>query len=177
MADLHQFKEKYQNFKSTFKTTSFDSAKSDSLCKDTTQEVLNFDKIIEERYPDSNKRPKSFDAVYLHGKYIFCIEFKNQKSSQINNENVTQKLTDGKSELDKLLKELKIQVNEYSFIYCVVYKDFKEHTDRYKSGIGKNAILFGLQKCKKHIVDDIFTENVSFFTKEFKKQISKELNC
>lgn len=178
MADINQFIHTYQSFKSTFKTTSFDSDNGEYLCNDERQKVINFDKLLEEKYPDSNSRPKSFDALYIHDNIIFCIEFKNQKPSQIINQSICEKLTDGKSELDTLLQALNIQVNDYDFVYCVAYKKCIEPRDRYKCGVGKGKVLFGLEKYKENaLVKEIFTDNVDFFTKEFRKQFKKELVC
>jgi len=178
MADIGQFIQSYQSFKSTFKETSFDSDNTQYLCTDESSEVINFDKILEVNYPDSNTRPKSFDALYVHGDNIFCIEFKNQKPSQINNQDICQKLTEGKAELDTLLQTLNIQSSNYNFAYCVAYKKCIEPRDRYKCGIDKGKILFGLELYKnKGLVKEIFTQDVSFFTKEFKKQFQKELAC
>ena len=178
MADMGQFISTYQFFKSTFRETSFDSDNSHYLCTDESCEVINFDNVVEEKYPDSNTRPKSFDALYVYKNIIFCIEFKNQKPSQVNNQDVGGKLTEGKAELDTLLQTLNIQVNEYSFVYCVAYKKCIEPRDRYKCGIEKGKVLFGLEQYKHQgLVKEIFTDNVDFFTKEFKKQFQKELAC
>jgi len=178
MADIGQFISTYQSFKSTFKETSFDSDNSHYLCTDESCEVINFDKVVEEKYPDSNTRPKSFDALYIHGNIIFCIEFKNQKPSQIINQNVCEKLTEGKSELDTILQRLNVQINNYHFVYCVAYKKCIEPRDRYKCGIEKGKVLFGLEQYKNQgLVKEVFTDSIDFFTKEFRKQFPKELSC
>jgi len=178
MADIGQFLQSYQSHQSTFKKTSFDDSNQKYLCTDTSQIVINFDELIEEIYPDSNIRPKSFDAIYIYKNKIFCIEFKNQKPSEINNQEVQGKLKDGINELMKLLRVLNIQTHKYDFAYCVVYKLCIEPKDRYKCGIDKGKILFGLEQYKKQgLVKEIFTENVKYFTKEFKKQFQKELAC
>ncbi len=178
MADIGQFIRTYSSCKSTFKETSFDSDNNHYLCKDESQEVIDFDKILEEKYPDSNVRPKSFDTIFVYDNFVFCIEFKNQKPAQINNQDICEKLTDGKAELDTLLQALHIQVNDYELIYCVAYKKCIEPRDRYKCGIQKGKVLFGLEQYKEqNIVKEIFTDTVDFFTKEFKKQFTKELVC
>ncbi len=176
MADIGQFLKKYSSFKSTFKETSYDSSNSDSLCTDEVNCAINFDAIIEYKYPDSNKRPKSFDAIYVNGNDIYCIEFKNQKPSRIDNKDVQDKLTDGKKELEKMLAKEHIQKDDYKFIYCVVYENSIEPRERYKNDIGAKT-LFGVSKYKGDIVHNTITRNVDFFTKEFKKKISKELVC
>ena len=178
MADIGQFKKEFISFTSTFKTTSFDSENSTSLCYDETQEVLDFDAIVEDLYPNSNERPKSFDALYVYKNLLFCIEFKNQKPSQIDNAEVQGKLEKGKKELVRLLQDRNIQKNSYNFVYCVVYKKCIEPRDRYKCGIEKGKIQFGLEKYEQNgFVKRVYTENVDFFTKQFKKQFQKELMC
>jgi YesN/AraC family two-component response regulator len=178
MADIGEFIREYSDFKSSFKATSFDSENGEYLCFDESQEVINYDEIIEEEYPNSNRRPKSFDAIFVYENKIFCIEFKNQKPSQINNQDICEKLTAGKAELDKILQKLNIQSTHYDFVYCVAYKKCIEPHDRYKCGIDRGKVLFGLTQYKvQGIVKEIFTENVDFFTKQFKKQFNKELTC
>jgi len=178
MADFSQFEKKYSQYKSTFKETSFDDNNQIYLCNDETQNVINFDKILELKYPDSNIRPKSFDALYLYNNLLFCIEFKNQKPSQIDNQEIQDKLNSGKTELVKLFQGLNIQMHDYHFVYCVVYKKCIEPRDRYKCGIDKGKVLFGLEKYQEQgFVKKVYTQNVDFFTKEFKKNFKKELMC
>ncbi len=181
MADIELFKRKYKHCKSTFKDTSLDNRdKNDDeyLCYDISQEVIDFDLLISNLFPDSNKRPKSFDAIYIYSNKIFCIEFKNQKPSQINNREVKEKIIDGKRELIKLFNQLNISKGDYDFIYCVVYKNCKEPFERYKCGIGKNRVLFDLKQFEENnFIKKVYTDQVSFFTKEFKKYFNKELMC
>ena len=178
MADFNQFKKEYDQYQSTFSETSFDDNNKIHLCSDKSQNVINFDKIIESKYPDSNHRPKSFDALYAYNNLLFCIEFKNQKPSQIDNQEIQDKLESGKEELLRLLQELNIQINEYDFIYCVIYKKCIEPRDRYKCGVDKGKILFGLDKYQEQgFVKKVYTQSVDFFTKEFKKNLNKELKC
>ena len=178
MADITQFIKKYNQYKTSFKKTSFDDNNKIYLCNDETQNVINFDEIIKVKYPNSNQRPKSFDALYFYNNLIFCIEFKNQKPSQIDNIDIQDKLLNGKKELLKLFQELNIQAKDYNFIYCVVYKKCIEPRERYKCGIDKGKILFGLKKFEKQgFIKKIYTDNVNFFTKQFRKNLKKELIC
>ena len=178
MADFNQFRKKYHHCESTFKETSFDDDNEVYLCTDESQDVINFDKVIEFKYPDSNSRPKSFDALYAYNDLLFCIEFKNQKPSQIDNMDIQGKLENGKAELAKMFQESNIQISNYSFVYCVVYKKCNEPTDRYKCGIDKNKVLFGLEKYQEQgVVKKVYTQSVDFFTKQFKKNLGKELLC
>lgn len=178
MADIGSFIREYSSFKSTFKITSFDDANNVSLCNDESQEVINFDKIIETNYPNSNDRPKSFDALYIHDNNIYCIEFKNLKPASIENDDVKGKLEAGKRALEELLSAQNIQKNDYNFIYCVCYKHCTEPRDRYKCGIAKGAIQFDLEQYKeKQVIKEVFTNNVTFFTKQFQKKTQQSLLC
>ena len=178
MADINQFLKTFSLYQSSFKETSFDDNNEIYLCNDESQNVINFDKILESKYPDTNTRPKSFDALYVYNDLLFCIEFKNQKPSQIDNLDIQSKLLSGKEELLILFQELNIQVNTYTFVYCVVYKKCVEPRDRYKCGIDKGKVLFGLEKYEEQgIVKKVYTQNVDFFTNEFRKNLKKELEC
>jgi len=176
MADISYLVNTYQNCQSTFKETSFDSENRQYLCMDESQKVVNFDKIVEEKYPDSNIRPKSFDTLFIHENIIFCVEFKNQKKPA--KKEVEKKLLDGKKELDILFNDLNISKNNYKFVFCLVYNKFIPKEERFKQGLYKSIRFESLNKYKKNgLMDDIYTENTEFFTKEFKKQFQKELAC
>lgn len=176
MADINEFKKSFSEFISTFKETSFDNENNISLCTDESQENINFDKIIETRYIDSNKRPKSFDSIYIDNMNIYCVEFKNQTT--IDNNEVAGKLIAGKRELDSLLSELNIQKKDYKFIYCVVHKSWNPPYMRFKQGILKGVPRFNLLQYKNAgIIDDIVTEDVNFFKKEFERRFHTSLSC
>ncbi len=180
MADIKLFIREYSSFKSSFKETSLDDDNNTYLCNDTSQEVINFDNLIKKLYPDSNIRPKSFDAIFIYKNFIFCVEFKNQKPSSIDNKEVREKIIEGKEELIKLFTKLNIQKKDYNFIYCVVYKNCKLPYDSYKCGIDKGKIRFGLEDLtnkENSFLTKVYTDSVSFFTKEFKKLFKKELEC
>ncbi len=181
MSDIHYaLKQNYSSYVTTFKETSKDNRHKDLppyyLCQDETQSVINFDKIIEDKYPDPYTRPQAFDAIYIHEKNIYCVEFKNQKKPD--GHEVVGKLIDGKNELDKILGELNVRKSDYKFIYCVVHQNCKPHFNRFKCGIEKEVPRFSLDKYKENgFVDDIYTEGVDFFTKQFKIKTLKDLAC
>ena len=176
MANISQFIRKYQKFTSTFKITSFDSENNEYLCTDESQEVINYDKIIEEKYPNSNTRPKTFDSIYIDKTNIYLVEFKNEKKP--NKKEIEDKLLAGKKELDRLFKDLNISKKEYQFIFCLAYNKYKPKHERFKQGLFKSTTFEFLHQHKNNgIIDDIYTEDVNFFTKQFKKQLQKELAC
>ncbi|MEA2047068.1 MAG: hypothetical protein U9O64_01325 [Campylobacterota bacterium] len=178
MADYSLFRQEYKLYIATFKETSFDSHNNYFLCTDESIETINFDKIVEEKYPDSNKRPQSFDSLYLDkdNNTIYLVEFKNEKKPE--KKEVEGKLLDGKKELISLLNDLKISTKEYKFIFCLVYNKFKPKHERHKRGLFKSMTFEFLNKYKENgFIDDIYTEDVNFFTKQFQKKTSKELKC
>ncbi len=181
MAEIkYVLNEHYLPYVSTFKETSLDNhhvdIENEYLCQDESQEVINFDKIIEDKYSDPYTRPKAFDALYVDNSNVYLIEFKNQKKPT--NVEVVGKLLDGKKELDKILGTMNVKKEDYKFIYCVVHKNCQAHFNRYKCGIEKDIPRFALAKYKENgFIDDIFTEDVNFFTKQFRKKTLKELSC
>ncbi len=107
---------------------------------------------------------------------LYLIEFKNQKKPD--KEEIEGKLLDGKREFILLLDDLKISTNSYKFIFCLVYNKFKPKHERHKRGLFKSVTFEFLNKYKENkFIDDIFTEDVDFFTKQFKNKTSKELKC
>ena len=177
MADLSEFLKKHSQYKTTFKVTSYDDKNSVYLCLDEQNITINFDALVADIYPDSNSyRPKTFDSIYIDKNDIYCIEFKNEKKPD--KRDLASKLVDGKNELDRLLAELNIQKDEYRFIFCLVYNIHKPKHDRFKRGIISYPIKAYLQKYKEDgFIDDLFTEDVDFFSKKFRKKIKRELDC
>lgn len=177
MADISEFINKYSQYETTFKVTSYDDNNDKYLCLDETNVNINFDAIIADIYPDPNNyRPKSFDSIYIHENDIYCIEFKNEKKP--NKQELEGKLVDGKKELDKLLGRLNIQKNSYKFIFCLVYNIYKQESKKFKRGVTSYPINTYLKKYKENkFIDDIFTEDVGFFSKKFKQKTKMELKC
>ncbi len=179
MADIGEVYKRYASYIDTFKNTSFDSSQNhEYLCNDTSQQVIHFDKIVEDIYPNSYQRPNSFDAIFINEDNIYCIEFKNQKPSQIKSKVFHDKLIEGKNELSRILQENNISPKDYTFIYVVVYKECQSNYEKYKCGIGNKQIRFGLEKYKKNgFVKDVFTQDVTFFTRAFRLKFHKDLTC
>ncbi len=178
MADFNLFHKEYSSYISTFKETSFDSDNNIYLCQDESIEIINFDKIIKNKYPNSYTRPQSFDAIYFDksSKNIYLVEFKNQKKPE--KKEVEGKLLDGKQEFDLLLNNLNISKSNYKFIFCLVYNKFKPKEERFKRGLFKSITFEFLKKYNENgFVNDIYTEDVEFFTKQFKKKTLRELKC
>ncbi len=182
MADFGKFLQTYKKYESTFKETSLDNSHKEKekeyVCTDETQVVINFDKIMEARYPNSNDRPNTFDAIYRDksSDKIYLVEFKNGRNKP-DNKDIENKLEYGKKELNNFLNELGIQIQEYKFIFCFVYNKYEPKTQRHKRGLFKSTLFEYLNKYKNDgTVSDIYAENVNFFTKEFNKK-NKKLEC
>jgi len=173
MADAHSiFKNNFKNYISSLKSVSFDKNNSVYLCNDTSINVYDFDAIVKKLYPI--KQPASYDALLIDNKRIFCIEFKNEKYADITNTEVEKKLINGKEVINNIFTKYNIQINEYSFVYCVAYKNTEA---RWRRGISKNTIQFGLEKFKEVYYDEIYTNDIQFFTNEYKKYFHNSLIC
>ncbi len=173
MADaVSIFKVKFKNYISSLKSTSYDEEHKEYLCNDESQKVFNFDLIIKDMYPQ--KQPASYDALLIQDKNIYCIEFKNEKYSNINKIKVHKKLINGKDVLNDIFTTNHIPSNEYNFIFCVAYKNTEA---RWRRGIEKNTIQFELEQYKGKYFDEIYTNDVQYFTNEYKKHFYEELQC
>ncbi|MEA3288715.1 MAG: hypothetical protein U9Q04_00925 [Campylobacterota bacterium] len=173
MADVKSiFKSKFNDFKSTLKSTSYDKLKEEYLCNDESQKVFDFDNIIKKVYP--HKQPASYDALLLDENNIFCVEFKNERYSDIDKEQLHKKLINSKEAMDDIFKKNNIQVKDYNFVFCVAYKNTKT---RWRRAIEKNTIQFELEQYKGKYFDEIYTNDVQFFTNEYKKYFQKALEC
>lgn len=173
MADAQSiFRACYENYSSTLKQTSFDSNNELYLCKDESVEVYDFDAIVKNLYPSN--RPSSYDALIIDNKRIFCIEFKNEKYSDVNNQKVEKKLKNGKDTLTDIFNKYNIPLKEYTFMYCVAYRST---ATRWRRGISKNIIQFGLEQFKPKYFNEIYTNDIQFFTNEYKKYFQEPLTC
>jgi hypothetical protein len=162
----------YSDCKESLKETSKDTENNEYLCK-SSMEVYNFDCIVKKLYP--KKQPSSYDSLIIdeHKKIVYCIEFKNQIPSQINNANIKKKLTNGKEVLDNICTTENVQKKDYQFIYCVVHKVAR---NRYGNPLVDRETKFELKAYKGSHFDKIVTNDINFFKNEFRKEF-KEENC
>jgi len=174
MADVDSiFKSIYRDYCSSLKNTSYDTEKNEYLCHDESHRyVYDFDKIVKFKYP--LKQPSSYDALLFNDNKVYCVEFKNQKYSDIDRSVIAKKLQNGKEILDQIFKENNIPKSEYKFVFCVVYKN---SSTRWQRGIAKNEVQFELDAYKGKFFDEIYTNDVLYFTNEYKKKFKKELDC
>ena len=154
----------------SLKETSFDERNKIYLCQ-SEMKVFDFDCIVKTLYP--KKQPSSYDALIVNqkDKRVYCVEFKNQKFSEIDKTNLQKKWKNGKDILTDICKQNNVQQHLYTFIYCVV---FKQNKGGYRNGIKNSTIRFDLEQYKNKHFDEIITNDIVFFTKEFKKKMTTE---
>ena len=165
------FNSKYKIYASTLKETSLDFHNSIYLCENKTKLVYDFDKIVKDKYP--KKQPASYDTLLIEKNTIYCIEFKNEEYANIDRQRVRNKLINGKEVLAEIFKEHNIPIKDYTFNYCVIYKN---SSTKWRRGITKSTVQFELGQYENEYFDKIVTNDINFFKNEFKKEF-KEENC
>ena len=113
----------------------------------------------------------SISIVNENRKIVYCIEFKNQILSAINNANIKKKLTNGKEILDNICIKENVQKRDYQFIYCVVHKPAH---NRYANPLVDRETKFELKAYKGCYFDEIITNDINFFKNEFRKEFNNE---
>lgn len=170
MADAQSiFNSQYKSYCSNLKELSLDSHNGIYLCQNETKMVYDFDRIVKDKYP--KKQPASYDSLLIDNNIIYCIEFKNEEYSSIDRKRVRNKLINGKNVLVEIFQEHNIQIKDYIFNYCVVYKN---SPTKWRRGISKNTVQFELEQYENKYFDKIVTNDINFFKKEFKKEFQEE---
>ena len=167
MAELHYIIK--QNFRSSFnslKNTSYDKQNNIYMCQ-SSMEVVDFDHLTFVLNPA--KQPSSYDSLIIEekDKKVFCIEFKNQSKSNVNNTELYKKVEDSEKTLRNICATNNIKKENYNFILCIVYKTApnKHKYHRFK----ENIIHFGLDIYRDKYFKEIITNDIEFFKKEFLK--------
>ncbi len=163
MAEMsYVIRRKHPNTLDTLKNASYDKENSVYMCHSDMQ-VVDFDRLTSELYPQ--KQPASHDALLIEESIrgVFCIEFKNQKTSDIDNSQLHKKVKDSDTTLKKLCDENSINKNEYDYKLCIVYKQdtTKPQYRRFK----ENIIHFGLNVYRGVYFDEIIKNEIGFFSK------------
>ncbi len=163
-------KSEYSECKESLKETSKDKEHNEYLCQ-STMEIYDFDCIVKKLYP--KKQPSSYDSLIVDekSKIVYCVEFKNQIPSQINNANIKKKLTNGKEVLDNICTKENVQKKDYQFIYCVVHKPAH---NRYGNPLVDRETKFELKAYRGSYFDKIVTNDINFFKNEFRKEFNEE---
>jgi len=160
----------YSGCQESLKETSKDKENKEYLCQ-SPMLVYDFDCMVKKLYPQ--KQPSSYDSLIVDEskKIVYCIEFKNQFPSAINNANIKKKLTNGKEVLDNICTNENVQKKDYKFIYCVIHKPPK---NRYGNPMTDRETKFELKAYKNTYFDDIVTNDINFFKMQFKKEFQEE---
>ena len=153
---------------STFKATSFDDANSEHLCSDeATAEVYDFDAYVQAQGADSI--PASPDAIHAGSKDLYFIEFKNQRTSDIDKIQMQRKFTAGTKILKDLLRDFAAKDCQYHF--CVVMKNQVRPKYMDSRHIEQNVVRFGLDELNQKqgdFYDHVVTESLDFYVDKFK---------
>lgn len=125
--------------------------------------AFNFDQFKEDYCRNLRQRDKSsFDALVLRDRRIYCVEFKNQKPRDIDNQEVRDKYKDGVELLSNLFESHRVNPLEYEFFYCVVFRDYPEDKsyrkrDRLNSNFDERkqdeGVKFGLLEEHKSLLE------------------------
>jgi len=155
----------FQNCFTSLKITSYDKENNVYMCQSKKQ-VIDFDNMTKKMNP--KKQPSSPDALWSDEQLnqIYSVEFKNQDKAKVKNKKVQKKAEDGRKSLDDICLVNDVSLNNYTLIYCVVYKsnpNKREYRNRYDT----TSIHFGLEKFEGIYFDKIVTNNIDFFTKLF----------
>ena len=173
-----KFAAKYNDYLADFKTMSADTEHPNKapLCSDTHHKYYNFDAIVQATY--SNNQPASVDTIVIKNNTIYCVEFKNLTKIKVNKykENIKQKLIGSEQALTKIFKNLDENCQNFKFIFCVVFKSHPNRYD-YAGSIENKGIYFDLAQFKGKYYNDIITQGVDFFRRQFIKKIDQNLPC
>jgi len=157
------FQRKYNCCFDTLKNISYDKQKKEFLCFCESRR-LDFDKFTLTFF--KHPLPSSVDTLLFDeiDKILYLVEFKNQKCSQIDNEEIKKKVLDSINSLRVIAQSCNIRIKNYKFFVCIVYSD----KDKWKRKICSNTIQFGLEYFKERgIVFDVRTNDIEWFKKKY----------
>ena len=183
MADLGTLKGMFEPYEMTLRETSYDTEHGKYLCQ-SQEKVINFDKYIELKYKKQKERPKSFDALYFHRETsnVYCIEFKNQKYSDIDSDGIREKFIDGIAQLREIFISRNINTDNFKFNLFVVFKKPRE-TTAFHIRFAETETFFELdtKNFKENLVKikslNIKTGYGAQFGKIYKKLFNHESDC
>lgn len=183
MADISALRKYFQSYLSTLKDISFDKSNKEYLCQ-SNKEVVNFDDFTQNTKDFNFNQSKSCDAVILSEslKEIYCIEFKNQKHSNVDNK-IKVKYVDSLNNIKTMFQQENIRVKDYQFYFFAVFKN-PNNFNAYKSRGMQNEIRFGLDserdKHKKSYIihkSIIKTEPKDYFKYYYRKIFKDNVKC
>ncbi|MCW1360034.1 hypothetical protein [Campylobacter sp. CCS1377] len=141
MADFSVFKNKYNQYEDTLKNTSYDKENDKYLCLKENR-VINFENLSLSL--ETNKGVKKVDALFCQTNNVFLVEFKNQKQSNVDKQEIIQKFKDSIILLKKLFKENNIAFKNYIIYLYLVIKDGNNSQIYKKRQIG-NEIEYAMK--------------------------------
>ncbi len=184
MADISALMKYFQSYLTRLKDTSFDKNNGEYLCR-SDKEVINFDDFTQNTKDFDFKQSKSCDAVILTEslKKIYCVEFKNQKHSDINSDDMKGKYVDSLNNITTIFQQENIRVQDYKFYFFVVFKNPNNFSAYKYRGI-QNQIRFGLDderdKHKKNYAiknSTIKTEPKDYFKNYYREIFKDDVKC
>ena len=149
----------------SLKNISYDKVNGNYLCNCNIKR-LDFD-LFSEKYC-SHPIPSSVDTILFNeeNKKIYLIEFKNQRCSNIDNNEIRKKIFDSIEILKNISEKCNVKFNEYLIYIGIVYNDTSKW--RYRNRICSNTIQFGLEYLKEqNIVKEIKTNDIEWFKKQY----------
>lgn len=120
MADFNEFKKQYKSYEDSLKNASFDKENKEYLCL-KEDKIINFEKLSLDF--DGEKGKKRVDALFEKNKELFLVEFKNQKQSDIDKEDIKGKFKDSLNLLEKLFNELNLSFRDFKIHLYLVMKE------------------------------------------------------
>lgn len=120
MADFSIFKQTYKQYEDTLKITSRDEDNNEYLCSKENK-VIDFDKLSSKFNKEKGK--KSVDALFEKDNKLYLVEFKNQKQSDIDKEDIKGKFKDSLNLLERLFNELNLSFRDFEIHLYLVMKE------------------------------------------------------
>ena len=133
------------------------------LCQCQSQR-LDFDFFVKKYF--NHPIPSSVDTIlfYEKNKKLYLIEFKNQKCSDIDNNEIKKKIFDSINVLKEISKRCNVKFDEYTLYVGIVYND----KPKWRRRICSNTIQFGLEYFKEqNMIKDVKTNDIEWFKKKY----------
>ena len=184
MADLGVLRGIFEPYESTLQETSYDTTNQKYLCQ-SQEKVINFDRYTQTKAQESKcKAKKSFDALYFHHQTssVYCIEFKNQKYSDIDSDDIREKFIHGIAQLREIFISKNINADNFTFNFFVVFKKPRE-TRAFHTRFAEIETFFELdtKNFKENLVKikslNVKTGYSAQFGKIYKKLFNHESDC
>lgn len=154
MADLNELEKEFEKYATTLQETSRGGKNKDEFLCRSQAKVYNFEEYVNDKEAEKNphfSKKKRIDALYVdkNDNAIYCIEFKIEKYSQINKQDIEEKFIDSFEMLKIIFKDLNLAIKNYHFKFFVVHKnDDYFNIRKLKEKVGFE-IKLRLDECRK----------------------------